>query len=179
LSGPVGILDAYALFICLALGSAFATGLLSEQIALAEGLVATMLLVGLQLAAWLQVRSGAVERLLTAEPTLLFYQGRWLSDTMRRAGDPRRGHSAVRQRGLSGLEQAEVVVLEATGELPVIRRGTGAGALVSPLPPGVTLPDGSGCDRLPGPAERGQYHPAEAQQHDEDAGHRIQDGDGA
>lgn len=58
-----------------ALGSTLATVLLSESVALANGLLAFAILIGLQLAVtWLSVRSPAINDFVKAEPTLLIHR---------------------------------------------------------------------------------------------------------
>ncbi len=69
-------MNAFDLVVTVALGSTLATILLSRDVALAEGLVAFALLIGLQyVVAWLSVRSATVSRLVKAEPALLLYRG--------------------------------------------------------------------------------------------------------
>ncbi|WP_211234954.1 hypothetical protein, partial [Azohydromonas australica] len=78
-------LNAFDLIVTVALGSTLATVLLSKDVALAEGLTALALLVLLQGAlTWLSVRSPRVSRLVKAEPSLLFLEGRFLQGAMKR-----------------------------------------------------------------------------------------------
>lgn len=118
-------LNAFDLVITVALGSTLATVLLTKDVALAEGLLAFALLVGLQFAvAWLQSRSPGFNRLVNAEPTLLYYRGQFLQAALRRqrlTEDEVR--SAVRQKGLASLDTVEAVVLEPGADLSVVTRG--------------------------------------------------------
>jgi uncharacterized membrane protein YcaP (DUF421 family) len=98
-------LNAFDLVVTVALGSTLATVILSKDIALADGLLALALLIGLQYAvAWLSVRATAFRRLVKNEPTLLFYEGTFLEVALRRA---RITHdevlAAVRGQGVEGL----------------------------------------------------------------------------
>lgn len=115
-------LNAFDLVVTVALGSTLATVLLTESVALAEGLTAFAVLIGLQFAvAWSSLRVGAVRRLVRSEPTLLLRNGEMLQDAMRReriTADEVR--SAVRSAGVEDPSAVSAVVLEADGELSVI-----------------------------------------------------------
>jgi uncharacterized membrane protein YcaP (DUF421 family) len=72
-------MNAFDLIVTVALGSTLATVLLSRDTALAEGVAAFALLIGLQyIITWLSVRSRRVAKLVKAEPSLLFSGGRFL-----------------------------------------------------------------------------------------------------
>src|SRR5512147_637578 len=78
-------MNAFDFVVTVALGSTLATVLLSKDVVLAEGLLALLLLCGLQfIVAYLSVRSRRVESMVKSEPTLLLYRGRFLDDAMRR-----------------------------------------------------------------------------------------------
>ena len=120
-------LNAFDLVVTVALGSTLATVILSKDIALADGLLALALLIGLQYAvAWLSVRATAFRRLLKNEPTLLFYEGIFLDVALRRARITREEIlAAIRGQGVEGLVDLRAVVLETDGTLSVVRaRGT-------------------------------------------------------
>lgn len=115
-------LNAFDLVVTVALGSTLATVLLNRSVTLAEGLVALLLLIGLQfMVAWLSVRSRRFSDLVKSEPTLLLHQGRLLEGAMR---DQRvtqaEMQAALRAGGLAGAEDAESVVLETDGTLSVV-----------------------------------------------------------
>ena len=116
-------LNAFDLVVTVALGSTLATVLLSESVALAEGLLAFALLVGLQYAvAWLSVRSPRFGALVKSEPSLLLHRGRFLDGAMRRQRVTREEVvSALRSSGLARPEDAAAVVLETDGSLSVVR----------------------------------------------------------
>ncbi len=76
-------MNAFDLVVTVALGSTLATILLSKDVALAEGLLAFLVLICLQYAvAWLSVRSRKFQQLVKARPTLLFYEGQFLQDAL-------------------------------------------------------------------------------------------------
>ncbi|MER0239623.1 YetF domain-containing protein [Fulvimarina sp. MAC8] len=78
-------LNAFDMIVTVALGSTLASVVLSSSVALAEGILAFAVLLGLQfVVAWSSVRSERFERLVKAEPTLLFFDGQFLERVMRR-----------------------------------------------------------------------------------------------
>lgn len=117
-------MNAFDLVVTVALGSILATILLSEDVALAEGVLAFIVLIGLQFViAWLSVHSKAVSSLVKAEPRLLAYQGQFLHDAMRRERVVEEEVlTAVRQQGLASLDQVEAVVLETDGSFTCVTR---------------------------------------------------------
>ena len=94
-------LNAFDLIVTVALGSTLATVVLSKSVALAEGLAAFILLVGMQyLVAWLSVRSPRFSDLVKSEPTLLLHQGRFPGRSNACAArDARRGSRSVAEFG--------------------------------------------------------------------------------
>ncbi|MCM2607210.1 DUF421 domain-containing protein, partial [Rossellomorea marisflavi] len=79
-------MNAFDLVVTVALGSTFATILLSRDVSLAQGVLALALLIALQYAVtWSSVRVAWVRKLVTGEPALLFYRGRFLGEALRKA----------------------------------------------------------------------------------------------
>ncbi len=117
-------MNAFDLVVTVALGSTLATILLSQDVALAEGLVALALLIGLQyVVAWLSVRSAAVSRLVKAEPALLLYRGQFLHEALRRERvTESEVLAAVRAQGLAKADAVEAVILETDGSFSVVQR---------------------------------------------------------
>lgn len=117
-------LNAFDLVVTVALGSTLATVLLSKDVALAEGVLAFVLLALLQFGlARLSVYSRAVEGLVKSEPTLLLHRGRFLDGAMREERITREEIlAALRGSGLSDPEQASAVVLESDGSISVVPR---------------------------------------------------------
>lgn len=131
-------MNAFDLVVTVALGSTLATILLSRDVALAEGVVALALLVGLQyVITWSSVRTRWIRRLVTGEPILLLYRGEFLPDALRKA---RVTHdevrAAVRSAGLAAMEDVQAVVLETDGSFSVIRPGTSGSSSLA----GVEIP---------------------------------------
>lgn len=117
-------MNAFDLVVTVALGSTLATVLLSKDIALAEGVLAFAVLIGLQyLLAWLSIRSKKIQGLVKSEPSLLVYQGRFLESAMLRERVAKvEALAAIRSQGISNVEEVEAVVLETDGTFSVIRK---------------------------------------------------------
>ncbi len=117
-------MNAFDFLVTVALGSTLATTMLSHDIALAEGVLAFAMLVGLQYAiTWSSVRWGWVRHVVTGEPTLLVHRGVFLGAALRKMRvNESELRAAVRSAGVLDLEEAEAVVLETDGSFSVIRR---------------------------------------------------------
>ena len=116
-------MNAFDFVVTVALGSTLATILLNRNVALAEGVVAFMVLVGLQYAVtWTSVRVSWVRKKITGEPLMLLYHGAYLEKAMLKS---RITHaevdSAVRSAGLTSLQQARAVILETDGSFNVVK----------------------------------------------------------
>ncbi len=114
-------LNAFDFVVTVALGSTLATVLLSSDVALLEGVVAMALLAGLQyVVAWAKTRSRTVERLVTAEPVLVYSDG-FLRPAMRRARlTEEEVRQAARSQGHADLGSIRAVVLENDGTLSLL-----------------------------------------------------------
>ncbi len=115
-------LNAFDLIVTVALGSTLATILLSTSVSWSEGAVALGGLAALQfLVAVATVHVPGVRNAVTSQPTVLFWQGEYLSDAMRRQRvAPSEVRQAVRGTGTGDLSQVGAVVLESDGTLSVI-----------------------------------------------------------
>jgi uncharacterized membrane protein YcaP (DUF421 family) len=115
-------MNAFDLVVTVALGSTLATILLNKQVALAEGVLALLLLVGLQFSVtWSTVRSKRLESLIKNEPALLLHGGEFMRATMRRERVTESEiRSAVRSEGFADIEPRLSVVLETDGSFSVI-----------------------------------------------------------
>lgn len=115
-------MNAFDLVVTVALGSTLASILLTESVALAEGLLGLALLVTLQyVVAWASVRSARVRRLVKSEPRLLVRKGRLLEDAMRleRVGRDE-VMAALRASGVADPGSVEAVILETDGSISVV-----------------------------------------------------------
>ena len=118
-------MNAFDLVVTVSLGSTLATIMLSRDVALAQGALALGLLVALQFViTWSSVRLGWIRHVITGEPSLLLFRGRYLDDALRRARvSEEEIRAAVRSHGMSAIESVEAVVLETDGSFSVIARG--------------------------------------------------------
>ncbi|MCO5171190.1 MAG: DUF421 domain-containing protein [Planctomycetes bacterium] len=136
-------LNAFDLVVTVALGSTLATILLSKDVALAEGVTALALLVGLQwLIAWSSSRSSLVSRLVKSEPRLLALRGRLLREAMQRERVVEAEVlAALRAQGVARLEDVGAVVLETDGSLSVLPHEEAPMSALRSVtaPPGVDL----------------------------------------
>jgi uncharacterized membrane protein YcaP (DUF421 family) len=133
-------MNAFDFIVTVALGSTLATILISRDTSLVQGVVAFLVLIGLQFAiTWSSVRSATVARLAKSEPRALVWQGQILSDAMRRERVVEAElHAAVRTQGIAALDKVDLVVLETDGSFTVIptvdREAMGSAPLATLLP---------------------------------------------
>jgi uncharacterized membrane protein YcaP (DUF421 family) len=115
-------LNAFDLVVTVALGSTLSSILISESVALAEGVLALALLIFLQyVITWLSVRSPGFQSWIKAEPTLLVHRGRFLDSALRSQRIARDEILAsLRNSGQPKVEDVLAVVLETDGSLTVI-----------------------------------------------------------
>ena len=115
-------MNAFDFVVTVALGSTLATVLLSETVALLEGLAAFALLVGMQyVITWLSVRSSTVRKLVKSEPSLLFHDGSFLDRAMTRERVTQdEVLAAVRQQGKGSMSEVGAVVLETDGTFSIV-----------------------------------------------------------
>lgn len=117
-------MNAFDFVVTVALGSTLASVVLSKDVALLEGVTAFVVLIVMQyVIAWASVRSDTIQRLVKSEPTLLLYQGRMLTEALRKErvveGEVR---SAIRAQGIASVDAVEAVVLETDGTFSVMSR---------------------------------------------------------
>lgn len=115
-------LNAFDVTVSVAIGSLLANILITDDVSLAEGALAIVLLVALQLAvAWVGMRGRSLHKLLKGEPVLLLHKGELLEESVRKEGLTEAGILfAARTRGISDLEKIEAIVLETDGSLSVL-----------------------------------------------------------
>jgi len=121
-------MNAFDLVVTVAIGSTLATIVLSKSVALAEGLLALALLIGMQFAiSWSSTRMPWLRRVVTGEPRLLFCDGTMLDEALRDARVTREEvRAAVRSAGIGALGEVAAVVLETDGSFSVIAGQPGA-----------------------------------------------------
>lgn len=123
-------LNAFDLVVTVAFGSTLATVLLSKDVPLADGVLAFVVLAGLQYGvSKASVLWPAVNRLVRSSPRLLVEDGTYREEAM--AGERvtrSEVDAAIRKHGIGTIEDVSAVVLETDGEFSVIRK-CDAGAL--------------------------------------------------
>jgi uncharacterized membrane protein YcaP (DUF421 family) len=117
-------MNMFDFLITVAFGSALASMLLSKDVTLAQGLMAFVVLVGLQfVVTWLSVRSDRFQSILKAEPRLLFHDGDYLRSAMKNERVSREElQAAMRQQGFASRSDVAAMVLETDGSISVIGR---------------------------------------------------------
>lgn len=117
--------NAFDLIVTISLGSTLATILLSDSVALVEGLAGMGLLIMLQyLITWLSIRSPWVRNLVKNPPTLLLRNGELQREAMaRQRVTEGEVHAALREAGHASPEGVQAVVLETDGTFSVVTSG--------------------------------------------------------
>ena len=120
-------MNAFDLVITVALGSTFASAILSSDVSLTEGVGAFALLCGLQfLVAWLSTRSGRFQGFVKSQPTLLFFRGRFQEDRLRQERVTREEvFAAMRSSGASIVSDVDAVVLKTDGTFSILTGAAG------------------------------------------------------
>ncbi|WP_119462947.1 DUF421 domain-containing protein [Rhodospirillaceae bacterium SYSU D60014] len=142
-------MNAFDLVVTVALGSTLATVLLSESVALAEGIFALGLLVLLQfLITWASVRSPRIQALVKAEPSLLLHRGHFLHEAMRaQRVTEAEIRAALRAQGIGDVSSVEAVVLETDGTISAVPNSPDNGSSSLANVPKLTAVD----ETTPGP----------------------------
>lgn len=113
-------MNAYDFVVTIALGSVFASVMMSASVPIIDGVVAFAVLVGLQwIVSKLYVHSRWFESIIKGKPQLLYWRGKYLDDVLKRERLAREEvHMALRGGGVADHQEA-AVVLETNGELTV------------------------------------------------------------
>lgn len=120
-------MNAFDLVVTVALGSTLATTLLSKDVSLAEGMLAFVVLIALQfVVASASVRWRPVRKIVKAQPTLLYYEDRFLDDALwdeRVVSDE--VVAAARAQGAISMSEVAAVVLETDGSFTTLMKNRG------------------------------------------------------
>lgn len=127
---------AFDLIVTVALGSSFASGLLSDKTTVAQAAAGFVLLIALQIiVSWGVLHWSALRIVINPRPSLVLHNGEFVAQAMRRQrvgeADIR---AAVRSHGFSTLDQVAAVILEADGTFSVIERLSGDCSAVADIP---------------------------------------------
>jgi uncharacterized membrane protein YcaP (DUF421 family) len=115
-------MNAFDLVVTFAIGSTLASILVSQNVALAQGLLALALLLILQFIVSLaSIHSTQVQKTSRSEPRMLCYQGKVLPEALRKERMTE-GEllQALREHGYAGPEAVLAAVLETNGKVSVI-----------------------------------------------------------
>lgn len=118
-------LNAFDFVVTVAFGSTLATVLLSRDVPLAEGLLAFVMLAGLQyVVSRASLRWPGFRKLVRSNPRVLVRDGRYLEAAMAEERVTRDEiDSAIRKGGVGQVEKVAAVVMETDGSFSVIRAG--------------------------------------------------------
>lgn len=128
-------MNSFDLVVTIALGSTLASVLLDSGVALAQGMLAFLLLIALQYGlARMSSHSSRLERWINGEPVLLYHRGSFLREAMRRARvSESEVRAGVRQQGFAALADVGAVILETNGRLSVVPPANVDGNLPPPM----------------------------------------------
>ena len=126
ISGPrtLSKMNSFDFIVTIALGSTFASALLQKSVSLADAVFAFMILVGLQfMVTFLTVRYSKFNKLIKAEPVLLFANDKFLDEPMKRAHvNEEEILAGIRKQGIASIDQVMFVVLETNGEINAVKK---------------------------------------------------------
>ncbi len=116
-------MNAFDFIVTVALGSTLASVLIDKSIPLLDGLLAFAILIYLQyLITYMSVRYKKINNLVKSTPTLLAYKGKLLPEMMKKERiDEDEIYATIRKKGLSSIEQVDVIILESDGSLSLIQ----------------------------------------------------------
>jgi len=120
-------LNVYDFVFVVALGSTLASTILDPGTTLADGVLALGVLILLQyVLSWLCVTSSKVDTIVNGEPTLVFYDGDFLWNTMKRERvSPEEVRAAARNDGTLNMDLIDSIVLETDGTFSVVHKQDG------------------------------------------------------
>jgi uncharacterized membrane protein YcaP (DUF421 family) len=114
-------LNVFDFVFVVAVGSVFASTIISKDVTLVEGVAALTTLVVIQLIlAELAARVPFAERIINGKPTLLLSHGRFIPRALKRERiTEEEVRAAIRAKGVTRVEDVDAVVLENDGSLTV------------------------------------------------------------
>lgn len=116
--------NAFDFIVTIALGSILASVILSAKTKILEGIFAAILLIFFQfIITFLATRIKSFDKVIKAEPTLLFFRGEYKKDLMKNQRVAKSEIlSAIRASSIGSLDKVEAVVLETDGTFSVIEK---------------------------------------------------------
>jgi uncharacterized membrane protein YcaP (DUF421 family) len=135
-------LNAFDFVFVVAVGSVFASTIISKDITLVEGVASMTTLIVIQvILAELAMRFPMVERIVNGKPTLLLSHGQFIPRALKKERvTEEEVRSAIRAKGVNRVEDVDAVILENDGSLSVAweAKGPGRSSLVD-----ATVPEGA------------------------------------
>lgn len=118
----LGQMTVYDFVLVVVLANAVQNAMVGDDTTLVGGIVAALtLLVMNRLFTWLLNVSPAFERSMVGQPVLILHDGHLLEDALRREGVSREQvMAALREHGISRIEEARLAVLEVDGTISVV-----------------------------------------------------------
>ena len=115
-------MSAYDMVVTMALGSILAKVLLTSDQSISEGVAAMVVLIALQYALSVAMRELPwLRRIVSAKPAILFYQGQFHDENMRRERvDREEVQAAIHAKGVADNSAVEAVILNQNGDLSVV-----------------------------------------------------------
>lgn len=117
-------MNAFDFIVNVAIGSTLATIILSQDVPLLDGIVAFVVLLGLQfMVSWSGTRSECVIQLVKSQPRPLAYKGDRIRDAMLGERiDESEVLQALRAQGIASQHDAAAVILETNGQISVLKQ---------------------------------------------------------
>lgn len=117
-------LNVFDFVFVVALGSVLADTILSSDTTLADGVVAFVVLMAMQVAlSYLCVASHRLDHVINGEPTLLYHRGTFLDDAMKRERVTKEEILAsIRNANVRKFDELDAVVLETDGTFSIVWR---------------------------------------------------------
>jgi uncharacterized membrane protein YcaP (DUF421 family) len=135
-------LNVFDFVFVVAVGSVFASTIISKDITLVEGMASLATLIGIQvILSEMAARLPWAERIINGEPALLLSKGQFIPRALRRERiTEEEVRAAIRSNGVNRVEDVSAVILENDGTLSVAweAKGPGRSSLVD-----ATVPDGA------------------------------------
>ncbi len=121
-------LNAFDFVVTVALGSTLAYMMLA-MVPLVEGALVLALIIMMQYVfAWLAKSSNKMEVLINSTPLLVFYNGHFLEDAMKKGSITEDEiYAVMRGKGIDYVEDIKAVVMELNGEITVVKKSSGSG----------------------------------------------------
>lgn len=116
-------LNAFDFVVSVTLGSTLSSMIL-KKVTVAEGCVALIVIIVLQfLLAYFAKKSKVMEKVINSSPTLLFYNGKFLRDAMKKdLITEEEIYAEVRQYRLESMDEVCAVIMELNGEMSVVKK---------------------------------------------------------